>query len=291
MSSTTFNTTSVSLAQGLGRTQEFLGRSISRLSSGERILRASDDPQGVGATEKLDSQTRRNQAAATNVQNAISHVQATDSMLSGMGTTLTRLAELATRAKDPLQSPGDIKLYNEEFQTLLQQLRDTVGGTTAQIGGTSDVSDPIGTFNGRQLFAGGTGLQVSVGVQDDQTLAIPASDLRGGAFASLITQDASGKFLLSVDDPSAISAIDGALGSVSSERAVLGGAQSRLVLVSQTLSVEGENLSSAVSRIRDADVAKESTQMTKLKLLSETSTAMLTQANQSPKSVLRLLEG
>ncbi|HRE80362.1 MAG TPA: flagellin [Opitutaceae bacterium] len=290
MSSTSFTNTSFSLAQGLGRTQEFLGRSISRLSSGNRILNPSDDPQAVGATAKLDSQTRRNQAATNNVQNAISHVQSADSLLSAMSTTLTRLSELATRAKDPMQSPADIALYNEEFTTLLQQLRDTVGGTTSQIGGTADVSDPSGVFNGRQLFADGPGLRVSVGLESDQTLEIPASNLRTSAFAAIITQDAGGNFLLSVDDAAAVSSLKDALDVVGSERASLGGAQSRLVLLSQTLTVEGENLSSAVSRIRDADVAKETTQMTKLQLLTQTTTEMLTQTNQSPRSVLRLLE-
>jgi len=291
MSPTSFSITSNSLANGLGRTQEFLGRSIARLSSGERILQPSDDPQGLGTLEKLDSQARRNQAASTNVQNAISHVQATDGMIATIGNALTRLSELATRAKDPLQSPEDVALYQEEFQSVLQQLRDTVGGTTAEIGGSSDVSDPIGVFNGRQLFGGGGGLIVNVGPLPEQTVTLPASDFRSGALAALITQDASGEFLLRVDDQSAVSALGGAIDHVASERAEIGAVQSRFVLLSQTLTVEGENLGAAVSRIRDADVATETTQLTKLKLLGEMGTAMLTQANQSPKSVLRLLEG
>lgn len=290
MSSTSFSITSNNLAQGLGRTQEFLGRSVSRLGLGERIATPSDDPPGVGTIAKLDSQTRRNHAASTNVQNAISHLQTSDGMMAKLGTMLTRLSELATRARDPQQNTGDIALYGEEFRTLLQQVRDTIGGTTAQIGGTADLNDPIGMFNGRQLFGPDSGMTLHIGAGSEQVLTIAPSNLRVGAMASLITQDASGNFLLDVSDASAIADVDNALGQLAAERANLGGTQSRLVLIGQTLTVEGENLDAAVSRIRDADVARETTQVTKLKLLSETGTAMLTQANQSPRAVLRLLE-
>ncbi len=290
MSSSSFSITSNALAQGLGRTQEFLGRSISRLGSGERIVTPSNDPQGLGAVAKFDSQTRRNHVASTNVQNAISHLQTSDGMLAKLGTVLTRLSELATRARDPLQSPGDIALYGEEFQTLLQQVRDTIGGTTAEIGGTVDVSDPIGVFNGRQLFGPDSGMTLHVGSDSDQVLTIAPNNLRTGAIAALITQDASGNFLLNVSDPDAIADLNNALDQLSAERAKVGALQSRLVLIGQALTVEGENLDAAVSRIRDADVARETTQVTKLQLLSETGTAMLTQANQSPRAVLRLLE-
>ena len=290
MSSTSFSITSNVLAQGLGRTQEFLGRSISRLGSGSRILNPSDDPPGVGVVAKLDGQTRRNGAALTNVQNAISHVQTADGMLAKIGSSLTRLSELATRARDPIQSPADIALYQEEFKSLLQQVRDTVGGTTAQIGGTMDVTDPIGVFNGRQLFGPDGGMSLHVGAHADEVVAMAPNNLRVGSLASVITQDGSGNFLLSVSDPNAAASLDSALDAVSAERAKIGAVQSRLEILGQTLTVEGENLGAAVSRIRDADVASETTQMTKLKLLNETSTAMLTQANQSPRSVLRLLE-
>lgn len=290
MSSSSFSVTSYALAEGLGRTQEFLGRSISRLGSGNRILRPSDDPAGVGVTSKFESQTRRIGAAATNVQNAISHVQTADGMLAKMGSALTRLSELATRARDPIQSAGDVALYEEEFKALLQQVRDTVGGTTAQIGGTVDVSDPIGVFNGRQLFGTDGGMDLHVGANADEVVNIAPNNLRVGSVASVITQDASGNFLLSVLDPNAVSALESALDAISAERAKVGAVQSRLEILGQTLTVEGENLGAALSRIRDVDVASETTQMTKLKLLNETGTAMLSQANQSPKSVLRLLE-
>lgn len=290
MSVTSFSITSNTLAQGLGRTQEFLGKSVARLGSGERITTPSNDPQGVGTIEKFGAQTRRNHAASTNVQNAISHLQSSDGMLAQLGTVLTRLSELATRARDPLQGPGDIALYGEEFQTLLQQVRDTVGGTTAQIGGTTDVSDPIGVFNGRQLFGPDSGMTLHVGADSDQVLTIAPNNLRTGAMAALITQDASGNFLLNVSDANAITDINQTLDQLAAERANVGGTQSRLVLIGQTLTVEGENLDAAVSRIRDVDVARETTRVSKLQLLSETGTAMLTQANQSPRAVLRLLE-
>jgi len=290
MNATSTSNAAFNMVRGLDRTQEMLGRTLSRLSSGNRILDPSADPTGVASAEKMESQTRRNHAATVNVQNAISHVQAADGMLASLASAVGRLTELATRALDPNLNDGDRALYQQEFSILQEQLRDTVGGTTAEIGGTADITKPIGRFNGRDLFGGGAGFQVNLGVFADQSLQIEATNLRAGAFASLIAQDASGEFLLSVDDPNSVSSTSSALEELGNHRATLGSFQGRLGLVAQTLIVEGENLGSAISRIRDADVAAETTELTKFNLLSETAGAMITQANQSPNSVLQLLQ-
>lgn len=290
MNATSVSTAALNMVRGLDRNQELLGRSLSRLSSGNRILNPSDDPTGVGHAAKLESQSRRNQAASINVQNAISHVQASDGMLATMAGAVSRLSELATRALDPNLNTEERDLYQQEFSILQQQLRDTVGGSTAEIGGTNDVTDPIGRFNGRDLFGANSGLQVNLGIFAEQTLTLTPTNLRNGAFASLIAQDASGAFLLSVDDASAVTATSNALEQIGDQRATLGAAQSRLGLVAQALTVENENLGSALSRISDADVALESTQLTRYNLIAESSNSMVAQANQSPASVIRLLQ-
>lgn len=281
---------SLSMVRSLDRTQELLGKSLSRLGSGERIVRPSDDPNGLAKSEKLQSQSRRNQAAVTNAQNAISHLQATDGMLGTVASTLIRLAELATRARDALLNPEQRDLYQEEFGVLQDQLRQIVGGSTAEIGGTAPVDEPIGRFNGRELFGASSNLSVTIGVFADQTLTLEAVNLRVSSFAALISQDASGEFLLRIDDASIDGTLRGAISQVSDGRAVVGAQQARVGLIAQALVVEGENLGSAISRIRDADVALETTQMTRYNLRSEATSAMLTQSNQSPQSVLRLLQ-
>lgn len=106
----------------------------------------------------------------------------------------------------------------------------------------------------------------------------------------LIQQDATGAYTLSADDANAFGKITAAIHHIAHQRSSLGAAQSRLDLASATLTVEAENITSANSRIRDVDVAEESTRFAKYNILVQSGTSMLAQANQTPNSVLKLLE-
>jgi flagellin len=201
------------------------------------------------------------------------------------------MSELAILAKDVTKNTTDIQLYQEEFSALQDQLRATIGGTTADIGGTADIDAPLGAFNGITLFgANSTGLTVTIGQAVGQDMTIPESNLRDGDMLDIIDQDSSGAYTLSVTDSDAIGEITAAIQDVATERASLGASQSRLELAAKTLQVEYENLGAAISRIRDVDVAEESTQYAKYNILVQSGTAMLAQANQTPKSVLSLLQ-
>jgi len=288
----TVNVQTLAAAQDLGRINELLGRSLNRLSSGLRITDPATDPAGVGSINKLDSQNKRAQAAATNVQNASSYVQSSVGFLASMDGLLTRMSELTQNATDATKSPGDIALYQSEFKQLQDQLRQTIGGTTAEIGGTADVTKPLGTFNGITLYgANPAGLTVASGSHAGDTITIPETNLRTGAMLELIKQDASGNYTLSATDPGGTQKITDAIGAMADKRSILGGVDSRLELAASSLTVESQNISSAVSRIQDVDVAQESTQLTKFNLLLQSGTAMLSQANQSPQAVLKLLQG
>jgi len=276
-------------ARNLDQTQELLTRSLNRLSSGSKIVNPSDDAAGLAVSEKLDAQNLRVQAAATNVQNAVSYVQTTDSFLGNVTGILSRLGELATMASDVTKSSADVALYQQEFSTLQDQLRSTIGGTTAEIGGTSGVASPLGSFNGTALFGSTAGPTVSIGQDAGQQMTLPNADLRSGAMLSLIGQDASGHYTLQASDASAISAVTGTTQQVATQRSSLGAAESRLQLAGTTLQVQSQNIDSTVSRIRDVDVAQESTQLAKYNILVQAGTAMLAQANQQPQNVLKLL--
>jgi flagellin len=231
-------------------------------------------------------------AATTNVQNAISYVQTADGFMSGMTKILSRMSELAILAKDVTKNASDIALYQQEFSALQDQLRATIGGTTAEIGGTANVDTPLGAFNGITLFGSNSaGLTVTIGQAVGQDMKISESNLRTGGMLEIIEQDSGGAYLLASDDADAIQKITDAIQHVAQQRATLGAAQSRLELASTTLHIEFENLSSAISRIRDVDVAEESTQYAKYNILVQSGTAMLAQANQTPSSVLKLLQG
>jgi flagellin len=285
------NNQAITAARNLNASQEMLGRSLTRLSSGSKIVNPSDDAAGLAVSEKLDAQNKRVRAATTNVQNAISFVQTADGFMSGMTKILSRMSELAILAKDVTKNSTDVALYQEEFNALQDQLRATIGGTTAEIGGTTDIDAPLGAFNGITLFGpNSTGLTVTIGQAVGQSMTIPESNLRDGDMLDIIDQDASGAYSLSVTDSDAIGTITSAIQDVATERASLGASQSRLELAAKTLQVEFENLGAAISRIRDVDVAEESTQYAKYNILVQSGTAMLAQANQTPRSVLSLLQ-
>ena len=151
---------------------------------------------------------------------------------------------------------------------------------------------PLGAFNGITLFgSNGTGLTVTIGQAVGQEMVIGDTNLRDGAMGTIIGQDSSGAYTLSIDSTSAIGDITNAIQDVATERASLGASQSRLELAATTLQVEFENLGAAISRIRDVDVAEESTQYAKYNILVQSGTAMLAQANQTPRTVLQLLQG
>lgn len=285
------NIQAITAARNLNASQEMLGRSLTRLSSGSKIVNPSDDAAGLAVSEKLDAQNRRVRAATTNVQNAISYVQTADGFMSGMTKILSRMSELAILAKDVTKNSTDIALYQQEFSALQAQLRDTIGGSSAEIGGTEDIDTPLGAFNGITLFgSNAAGLTVTIGQAVGQEMTVPESNLRQDAMLDIIEQDGSGAYSLGLSDPDIIATITDAIQQVATERASLGASQSRLELAATTLQVEYENLGSAISRIRDVNVAEESTQFAKFNILVQSGTAMLAQANQTPKSVLTLLQ-
>ncbi len=284
------NIQAMAAARSLSASQEMLGRSLTRLSSGSKIVNPSDDAAGLAVSEKLDAQNRRVHAATTNVQNAISYIQTADGFMSGMTKILSRMSELAILAKDVTKNSTDVALYGEEFSALQDQLRATIGGTTADFGGTVDNNTPLGAFNGITLFGSSTSLTVTIGQAVGQDMTVKGSNLRSGAMQTLIMQDTAAAYSMALTSGSAIQTITDTIQQVATERAKLGASQSRLELASTTLSIESENLSSAISRIRDVDVAQESTQYAKYNILVQSGTAMLAQANQMPNSVLKLLQ-
>lgn len=285
------NIQAIAGARNLNHSQEMLGRSLTRLSSGSKIVNPSDDAAGLAVSEKLDAQGRRVKAATTNVQNAISYVQTADGFMSGMTKILSRMSELAILAKDVTKNTTDVDLYQQEFTALQDQLRATIGGTTSQIGGASDVDTPLGAFNGITLFgSNSSAMSVTIGQAVGQDMKINDTNLRTGGMLAMIQQDSSGNYTLESTDSDAIKKITDAIQHVAQERASLGASQSRLELASTTLQIEYENLSSAISRIRDVDVAEESTNYARYNILVQSGTAMLTQANQTPNTVLKLLQ-
>jgi flagellin len=286
------NISAIAAARNLNASQAMLANSLNRLSSGSKIVNPSDDAAGLAVSEKLGAQSQRITAAVTNVQNAVSYTQTADGFMGGMTKILSRLSELAILAKDVTKNASDVSLYGQEFTALQDQLRATIGGTSADIGGTAGVTTPLGAFNGIELFGSTStgGLVVTIGQAVGQEMTIKDTDLRTGAMNNVIVQDSTGAYTLNITSSTAVGDITNAIQAVATERASLGASESRLQLAATTLQVEYENLGSAISRIKDVDVATESTQYAKYNILVQSGTAMLAQANQTPKTVLQLLQ-
>ncbi len=277
------NSAATAAARNLSRNQEMLNKALNRLSSGSKIVQPSDDAAGLAVSEKMYAQNRRLHAANTNVQNAKSYIQTADGFMSSMSKVLARMSELAMMAKDVTKNPSDIALYQTEFQALQQQLKDTIGG--------GSIPTPLGTFNGIQLFGpNATGLSVTIGEGAGQTMTIAENNLQDGSMAAILAQGSPPAYDISVASASVADMVIAAIEDVATERAILGAAESRLDVASTTLAIEAQNIEAAISRIRDVDVASESTELAKHNILVQSGTAMLAQANQLPQSVLRLLQ-
>jgi flagellin len=256
--------------RNLSATNVQMGKSLEKLSSGFRINRAADDAAGLVKSENLRSEIRGTSGAIKNAQDGISFVQTAEGALNEVHSILQRMRELAVDAANTATTDGTAQ--NEEVQELLAEL-DAIGSRTTFAG--NSVFDDFGTS--ALTFQVGSGASDQLAVTTDLTLSsaelvLSAIDLTSAAGAT-----------------AAMTALDNAIGSVSSVRSELGATQNRLEHTVNNLSVALENLTASESRIRDTDMAMEMAQFTRHQILSQAGVSMLAQANQSPQNVLSLL--
>ncbi len=291
------NQNAVDANSTLQMSQAAMNRSMARLSTGSKIVQPSDDAAGLSNSEKMLAQSSRIEAARVNIQNAVSLAQTADGFLGSMNNVLNRMSELSILSLDAAKTDSDKALYGIEFDKLKDQLRDIIGngdnGTDSDPNWNTASQDPSGSFNGVVLFGSREDMTIVVGATGSQTMQISEINLRevGGAISDLLWDNSvdSSQANINADSSSAVSTIDQAIEQLASERAKLGADLSRLNVVEVQLQVQDENLSAANSRIRDVDVAVESTRLAKNQILTEASTTMLHQANELPRLALRLL--
>ncbi len=255
-------------ANNLAASNTSLQRSLNRLSSGSKIVNPSDDAGGLAVSMKLSAAAVRQGAVATNIGNATSYLQTQDGALKVTGKILDRISELKTLNADPTKNADDLANYNAEFTALQDQLE----AITEE------------TFNGVSLFSGAN-LDVSVTESGGTVVQLAGRDLAGSGGVQAVTSAASlGASGFELED------ITTAIQNVATMRANNGAEQSRLGFAAELLTVNKANLEAASSRIMDVDVAQESTQLARWNTLVQAGTAMLSQANQSAQSALRLLQ-
>src|SRR3954451_23465525 len=263
----------------LSGTCDKFGKAMEMLSSGYRINRAADDAAGLAITEKLRGQIGGLEQAQRNAQDAISLVQTAEGNLQEVHSMLQRVRELAVQYKNGSLSTNDRAAIQSEVNML--------GSEVERIGASAQ-------FNGILLLSSAANITFQVGAQDGEVITVRTISLgRGVAPAArhLVGRAAPPPPAAHLTPIGAtdIGETDAAIDAISSQRAQFGAVQNRLEHTLSNLAVYQENLTASESRIRDVDMAAEMVNFTKLQILQQSGTAMLAQANQTPQSVLQLL--
>jgi flagellin len=267
------NISSLNAQRNLSTTQMDLDSSLSRLSSGFRITKAGDDAAGLGISVNLQSQIRSYNQATRNAQDGISLVQTAEGALNETTNLLTRLRELAMQSSSDGIGDTERGYIQDEADALVEEMERIAQATE---------------FNGTELLNAASTLTFQVGIRN-----VDAND-RIDVSTVDVTTATLGVDNLDLDDSTnaqaALTAIDDALADVSAARATFGAVGNRLNSVVATIQTASENLSAANSRIRDVDVAEETSKMSRSQVLLQAGVSVLAQANQQPQIALKLLQ-
>ncbi len=318
MISINVNQAASSAGLNLGKSNEALQKSLSRLSSGRRIVNSSDDAGGLAVSMKMAAAQKRTEATAVNLRNIQSYLDTQDGAFKIADKVLSRMSELTTLARDVTKNSGDVENYDKEFQNLQSQLTSlgtekfngvslfaaNITGSTFTVPTSEDGSqntsvtkssmdsDPwvsmmVKGFN--TTTVSGQTVYVPVGSTDGYALNDPFTPIPVGtstttsvSSSGTLTYDNSDEFVIVVQQ---------ALQQLADMRAQNGAEMSRVNFAQDLLNINAINLEAANSRIIDVDVAAESSQLARFQILQQAGTAMLAQANTSQQSLVRLLQG
>jgi flagellin len=273
------NVAAINAQRNLSQTQARLEGNYGRLSTGYRINRSADDAAGLAISERFKSQIRSLAQAERNASDGISLTQTAEGAMNEMTGVLIRLRELAVQSANGTLGSTERQYLDDERLALTNEITRIANSTR---------------FNGQSLltggFASGVSLQVGLGgtlgasgfdTVDVTIASTTATDL-GVSGLSFTTQSAAQASLADLDD---------AINALSTRRAALGAVQNRLQVAIANLGSARENISAANSRIRDVDVAMETSEMTRNNILAQSGVSVLAQANQMPQLALKLLQG
>lgn len=267
------NVASLDAQKNLVSTENMLNSSLSKLSSGFRITKAGDDAAGLGISSNLGAEIGSYDQASRNAQDGISLVQTGEGALNQTTNILTRLRELAMQSASDGVGNTERGYIQNEVAALTSEV-DRIGNGTE--------------YNGTSLLNGAaTTLTFQVGIRNNAnndritvtTISATAGSL-GVSGLSLSSQAAA---------QTALATIDTAIQRVSAARATFGAVGNRLQTVGETIATASENLSAANSRIRDVNVAEETSTMSRSQILMQAGVSVLAQANQLPQLALKLL--
>jgi len=267
------NTLSLNAQRHLSQTNNTLSRSLERLSSGFRINSAKDDAAGQAIAERFTSQIRGFNQGIRNSGDALSLAQTGESVLNEVVSNLQRMRELAVQSINGSNSDDDRLSLNQEVTDL--------GAEIARIVTTE--------FNGIAIVGAGAGTNTfQVGADAGDTVAVSTTNTTSlSGYASAVT---NANVSTANSAQTLVAAVDLMLNRVNSERGSLGSKQNTFEAVIRNSQNLVENLSASRSRIRDADFAAETAEMTRVQILQQAGLSVLGQANAAPQSVLSLLQ-
>jgi len=268
------NVNSLLAQTNLSTNGKAVAQAMERLSSGLRINNASDDAAGLAISERMNAQVNGMEQALSNAQDGISLAQTAEGALGTVSDIIQRMKTLAVQAENGIytegddESEGDIGTINDEIEALTDEIKR--------------IAQEV-TFNGKTLLDSGDSVKIHVTDQPEGKIDIELVN---------ITDLFEGGLEVGVgDDGAAIAEIDKALDEVNEARAGLGAQMNRLEFVAENLRTSINNTSESKSRIQDADMAKEMSELTRAEILQNTTLAMLPRANSHPQSVIQLLQG
>ncbi len=269
------NIASINAQRSMDNSQRHIQKSFAQLASGSRITKAADDAAGLSISETMKSTIRGYQQAQRNANDGISMVQVAEGGLGEISNILTRLRELGVQASS--DTVGDVErgfINKEVVQLKLESERiaesTRFGSANLLDGSGSEYEFQVGILN--DTFKDRIGFDAS-----KQQATLSALGVDGFDFS--VKEDAQ----------KALEVLDGAQKQVNGYRANLGALQNRLVSTSENLGVTIENFSAANSRIRDADIAESSAELTRNNILLNASVGVLAQANNQPSAALKLI--
>ena len=265
------NTAALRAGNASNKASAMLGSAMERLSTGKRINSAKDDAAGLAIASTMTSQIRGMSQGIRNANDGISMAQTAEGALDEVSNMLQRIRELSVQANSGTYSSTDKTNLQTEVTELQSQITSILENTE---------------FNGNKLFDGSAGtsgtVTIQVGANASDTIDLDLADISGDYTAALAVNVSTGT-------TADLTTLSTAIGAVATTRATLGASQSRLGSAVNNLTANMTNLSDARSRIEDTDFSSETTQLAKAQVLSQASTAMLAQANQSAQGVLSLL--
>ncbi len=266
------NVSSINTRRHLANSTIQCGKSLEKLSSALRINRAGDDAAGLAISENLKSDIRALDQASRNAADGISLVQTAEGAMDEVSNILLRMKELTEQSLNGTLSDTDRGYLNSEYSALTSEITRISDGTE---------------FNGVALLDGNGGtisIQVGIGTASSDSVSIALTgdrDATGLALAAAISTATAAA--------TAMGEIDDAIATITSARSDFGAVQNRLESSIRNINMTSENLSAANSRIRDVDVANETSRMTSYQILQQAGVSMLAQANMTTGLAMSLL--